>query len=278
MAFYFANTPVQKADFVILGIPFDRTSSFIPGARFGPEKIRLACENIESYSPYQKKDVADLLIHDAGDLVLSFKKTEETLSQIEKKIRTYLRAKKRLLSFGGEHTITMPIVKAYKARFPSLRVIQFDAHLDLRNIYLAENFCHATTMRRVSEIVGKENLFQVGIRSGTKEEFIFKDNIYPFETLNPIKEIRRRLSAFPIYLTIDIDVLDSGIMPAVSTPEPGGITFQELLKSLLELRGCRIIGADIVEYNPLAQEGLAYASLLAKLAREVLLIMAEKSR
>jgi agmatinase len=273
MSLYFAITPYQKANIMIIGIPFDRTSSFIPGSRFAPSQIRLAFENVESYSPYQKCDLTSSKIHDAGDIIFSLADTKPALQQIKVEANKHLAKGKRILSIGGEHTITVALVQAFKEYFPQLRVVQFDAHADLRNDYLGEKLCHATAMRRVTEIIGENNLFQIGIRSMAKEESKKKLNTY--EITRGMDKVKRALGNTPTYITLDIDVLDTGVMPAVATPEPGGSSFHELISALCSLRGCKIVGADLVEYNPLAASSLAYATTAAVLVREMLLLLAD---
>jgi agmatinase len=272
MSFYFAVTSYPKTNTVIQGIPFDRTSSFIPGSRFAPSQIRTAFENVESYSPYQKQDLTSFKIYDAGDIVFPFAKTRPSFNQIRAKTKRHLAKGKKVLSIGGEHTITIPLVQTYKKYYSKLRVVQFDAHADLRNEFLGEKLCHATTMRRVSEIVGEDNVFQLGIRSMAQEES--KNKIYPFGLGQHINKILRRLGSAPVYVTLDIDVLDTSVMPAVATPEPGGCSFAELIAALIGMSGCNIVGADLVEYNPLTAPSLAYASTAAVIVREMLLLLA----
>ncbi len=274
MLFPFAQTSYQKAKIIILGIPFDRTSSFIPGSRFAPVQIRAAFENVETYSPYQKQDLTSYKFHDAGDMVFSQARTESVLTQITQEANQHLTKSKRVLSLGGEHTITIPIVQTYKKFYPNLKVIQFDAHADWRDEYLGEKICHATTLRRVADIVGEKNVFQFGIRSMAQEES--KKNIYSVKNILQINKLISKLGNAPIYLTLDIDVLDTGVMPAVATPEPGGCSFSELITALYEFRKCNIVGADLVEYNPLAASSFAYASTAAVLVREILLLLINK--
>lgn len=274
MSFYFAAAPYSQADIIIIGIPFDRTSSFIPGSRFAPNQIRSGFENVESYSSYQKKDLTSYKIHDAGDMIFPSVATESILNSIENEIKKHLHQNKSVLAIGGEHTITIPIIQAYKEAYPNLKVVQFDAHADLRDEYLGEKFCHATTMQRVAETVGQDNIFQVGIRSLAKEEAKAKTRL--FRINQPINKLVQRLANSPVYLTLDIDVMNTGEMPATSTPEPGGISFVELVSILTKLTKCNIVGADLVEYNPLAAPSLAYAATAAVLIREMLFLLVNK--
>lgn len=271
MALYFATATLTKAQTVVVGIPYDRSSSFLPGCRFAPNQIRLAAENIESYSPYFDKDVSHLQVYDAGDIVLSFSTVEDILKQIRIAISYYLKNRKKILVLGGEHTITLPIVAEFKEYYPNLNLIQLDAHSDTRDEYLGEKICHATVIRRIGEILPTANIFQLGIRSltgPTKNKNMFLSRVE--KHLNVVK---KRIGKKPCYLTLDIDVLDCGLMPAVQTPEPAGISYHELFNSIVKISGLNIVGCDIVEFNPLANNNLAYASATAEIARELILMM-----
>ncbi|MCX7785090.1 MAG: agmatinase [candidate division WOR-3 bacterium] len=275
MALYFATATLTESQTVVLGVPYDRSSSFLPGCRLAPNQIRLATENIESYSPYFNKDVADLKIYDANDIILSYATIKDTFEQIQNAISDYLKNGKKILFLGGEHTITLPIISEFKKFYPDLNLIQFDAHTDMRDEYLGEKICHATVIRRIAEILPLTNIFQLGIRSLTGPAK--NDNLFLFKVETYLDEIIKKIDKRPCYLTLDIDVLDCGIMPAVQTPEPGGISYHELFASIVKLSGLNVVGCDVVEYNPLADSNLAYASAVAEIARE-LIIMMDKSR
>jgi agmatinase len=272
MAFYYARSTIADARTVILGIPYDRTSSFVPGSRFGPPHIRIAADNVESYSPCQQRDLESLAIHDAGDLFFEDASWPGVSAKIEAELNRLFAQQKLPISLGGEHSITPPIVAACRKYFPDLAVVHFDAHADLRPSFLNEAHSHATAMYHVAETVGAGRLFQYGIRSGTETEFKTAKNLNPFSVLAPLHRTKPQFQSRPLYVSIDVDVLDPGVMPAVATPEPGGVSYQELRDALLELRDCRIVGIDIVEYNPLANRDLAPASLVASLLREAVLI------
>jgi agmatinase len=271
MKLYYANSSIEDAEIIVLGLPFDRTSSFIPGSRFGPEYIRMCSENIEDYSPYQNRSLCEVKIHDAGDVHFETKNWQDEA----RKILSNIRSKQKVIALGGEHTVTLPVVSWLHTKKKPFAVIHIDAHCDLRDTYLDETTCHATVMRRVSEIVGMERLYQFGIRSGTAEEFSLNENLKRFSIYEHLPDALSQIDE-PVYVSIDIDVLDPGIMPAVGTPEPGGVSYKEILDSLLLLSNKEIIGADIVEYNPLAASSWASGSTVAELLRELILVITTK--
>ncbi|HEX7320341.1 MAG TPA: agmatinase [bacterium] len=269
MKIEYSNSAFKDAKFIIEGFPYDRTSSFIPGSRFGPHYIRFCTENIEWYSPYQKRSVADLKICDLGDLEFT---EGQPIKEIEREVRRIYSKGKTGIFLGGEHTISYPITKAIHSVKGRFSVIHFDAHADLRDEFSGEKVCHACAIRRVSDVVGFKNIYQFGIRSGTEEEFKMHKNLFKFDVYKPLKKIMAKIKD-PIYLTIDVDVVDPSELSAVATPEPGGISFRELVDSLLLLKSKKIIGADIVEYNPLSASPWASGSLVADILRELLLIV-----
>ena len=276
MKLWYANSSYEDAEVVVLGCPLDRTSSFLPGTRFGPEYIRRASENIESYSLYQNRDLESIKICDLGDIEFTFESPMSPLEKMEEEAFQILKDGKFSIFLGGEHTITLPIIKAAKKIYSHLAVVQLDAHADMRDEYLKERYCHATVMRRVSEVIGRENVFQLGVRSITKEELNFAEHLYKFRVLEYIEEIRREIGDRPAYLTIDIDVLDCSLMPAVTTPEPGGVSYEELRESLQNFVPLKIIGLDIVEYNPLPFPQIAYGMVVAELLKEAILSLKRK--
>lgn len=269
MKLYYADTDLNTADYVVLGLPYDRTSSFIPGSRFGPQFIRMCSENIEDHSPYQNDSVCNLKICDLEDIAFE---TKDWFVETQKAAENIVDREKRFIFLGGEHTITVPVIQAFKKQYEHFSVVQFDAHCDLRDEYLGEKVCHATAMCRVCDIIGQDNLYQFGIRSGTREEFSSGKNLYRFRVAEHLLSVVDNIPE-PIYITIDVDVLNPCAVPAVSTPVPGGIDYNELVGALLTLKKKKIIGADIVEYNPLAASPWASGSTVAELLRELLLVM-----
>ncbi len=272
MVIEYTNSNLEDADVVIIGFPYDRTSSFIPGSRLGPRYIRQCTENIEWFSPYQNRSVDSVKIADLGDYEFA---SDKQIYEIEKKAFQLYRKKKKVIFLGGEHTISFPIIKGINRIVRKFSVVHFDAHADLRDNYHGEKLSHACVMKRVSEIIGMKHIFQFGIRSGTVEEFSLNKNLFRFSAFQPLKEVLHKIGD-PIYITVDLDVIDPSAMPAVATPEPNGITFKELLDCLFLFMDRDIIGADIVEFNPLATSPWSSGSLAAEVLRELVLVMSSK--
>jgi agmatinase len=274
MAFYFASASASEARVVIVGVPLDRTSSFVPGARFGPDVARMAADNIESFSPYQKRDVSGIKVHDAGNLEITYEAADAPLRQIAAATAKNVEQGKRQLALGGEHTITPPIVAELAKRYPDLCVVQYDAHSDLRQDFLGERFCHATAMARVLDVIPRKRLFQLGIRSFSQPSEMSEPNLFPFEVLAPVAQVRAAIGTRPVYVTLDIDVLDPGAVPDVQTPQPGGCSYRDLALSLAGLAGLEVVGCDLVEVCPRTMQPSAGAAAAAELARELCLLVA----
>ncbi len=278
-SFLAAKDSYQQARLVLAGIPLDLTSSFRPGSRQGPQAIRSASEGLEEYSPYLNLDLMDCLFYDRGDLVLPHGNLQVCFKRILHLCRLLLQDEKVPVFLGGEHLITFPIVKAMLDFYPDLAVLHFDAHADLRNDYLGETYSHATVMRRVCELVGPENVYQFGIRSGTREEFAYGHNFthfYPFEILAGLESSLPGLKGRPLYVTLDIDVVDPSYAPGTGTPEPGGVSPQELFCTFDLLQGWNVVGCDYVELAPVYDRSGITVLLAAKLVREGLLAISRK--
>jgi agmatinase len=274
MAFYYATAGASDAQIFIVGMQLDRTSSFVPGARFGPDVTRMAADNIESFSPYQKRDISTVSIHDAGNIEFTYATANSPLELIAATTAGNLTRGVRQLALGGEHTITPPIVAELARKLPDLCVIQYDAHSDLRQEFLGERTCHATAMARVLDVVPRDRLFQLGIRSFSQPEEISVQNMFAFDVLAPIGQVRAAIGGRPVYVTLDIDVLDPGAMPDVQTPEPGGCSYRDLALSLAGLAGLKIVGCDLVEVCPRTMQPSAGAATAAELVRELCLLLA----
>ncbi|UOD34254.1 agmatinase [Deferribacteraceae bacterium V6Fe1] len=268
------NKDFKKAEIAIIGLPYDGTSSYRPGSRFAPNAIREASYGLETYSPVFDADLEEnLSICDTGDIELPFGDVKRTLSMIYETTKSL--SDKKVFAIGGEHLVTLPVFQALKERFPELYVIHFDAHADLRDNYLGDTLSHATVIRRISDMAGFDKIFQYGIRSGTKEEYqlIKKHNI-----LNrPIDEVKKIIGNSPVYLTVDLDVLDPSIFPGTGTPEPGGYTYLQLLESLRNLCGMNIIGCDVVELSPHYDTSGVSTIVAAKVIRELFFILGQKN-
>lgn len=270
------DKPYKEADTVIFGAPFDSTTSYRPGTRFASRTMRAESYALETYSPYLDADVEDLFVHDDGDLELCFGDTNLALQSIEEKAAAILSDGKRPLMIGGEHLVTLGAVRAVAKRFTDLHVIHFDAHTDLREEYLGAELSHATVIRRVWDILGDGRIYQFGIRSGLKEEFEWgktHTNLHKFD-FNGLDDVVKHLIGKPVYFTIDLDVLDPSVFPGTGTPEPGGVSFMQLLQSIYTVcKPLNIVACDINELCPVYdQSGISTAAAL-KILRELLLAL-----
>ncbi len=267
------------SDAVILGAPMDQTVSFRPGARYGPGQIRSVSEVLEEYSPRLDRDLADCRYVDLGDVCVVPGGVEESLERIAQSARKVFQDDKLLILLGGEHLATLPAVRCAAEKYPGLSVIHFDAHADLRERYMGLHLSHATVMRRVVEIIGGSRVFQFGIRSGTREELAFARssvNFYSSVDMAGVVRAAEILKGRPVYITLDIDVLDPAYAPGTGTPEPGGCSPEQLFSALEALSGLDVVGFDLVEVCPPFDQTGRTAVLAAKLVREALLMFAWK--
>lgn len=274
--FIASTADYAAAQAVVYGMPMDFTASFRPGSRFGPARIREASVGLEEYSPYLDRSLDDVRVFDAGDLPLPFGNAARSLEMIGDYVAVLLADGKFPLGLGGEHLVTWPVVQAMHAKYPDLALIHIDAHADLREHYEGEPLSHATPVRKIADLIGGRNVYQFGIRSGTREEFAFareRLNFHPFDVLEPLEQCLPELAGRHVYVTIDIDVLDPSAAPGTGTAEAGGITSRELLAAVhaIARSGAMVVGADLVEvapvYDPTEQTQIA----AAKLVREMLL-------
>lgn len=264
------NEDYKTSNIVMLGMPFDGTVSYRPGSRFAPEQIRLASWGLEEYSPYFDKHLEDCNFHDAGDLEFPLGNTEKSLEVIKNNVEEIYRDGKRVFGIGGEHLVTLPEIQAVSKYVDNLAIVHFDAHTDLREEYLGEPLSHSAVIRHSAEIVGFENLKQIGIRSGMKEEF---ELMKKYGTL--IHE-HSELDCFKnknIFVTVDLDILDTSIMPGTGTPEVGGLNFNQLVDWFKYLSNFNIIGADVVELAPDYDASGASTAVATKVIRELLMAM-----
>jgi agmatinase len=266
-AYMGAATAEESAGITLLGCPLDATSSFRGGTKFAPESIRKASWTLETYSPYLKQDLDQVLFYDAGNLELRPGDLLYSLELIGNAVTEIIEKRRKILALGGEHLITYPIVKAIKERFGEVQIVHFDAHCDLRDEYDGQKLSHATVMKRVKEL-GAAELLQVGIRSGTRREF---EELLPVSS--PSALAARLNRDLPIYVSFDMDVFDPSLAAGVTTPEPGGLTFNEVMQYFSVLAGANIVGADIVELAPDYDMTFVSSIAASKVAREMLMLL-----
>ena len=264
------------ASTMLFGAPFDSTTSYRPGTRFGSAAIRHESYGIESYSPYQDKDLEDANVIDLGDLELCFGDVNKALNRIEERTRHVLHASKRPFMLGGEHLVTLGAFRAVAAMYPDVHIIHFDAHADLRDDYLGAKLSHACVLRRCWELVGDGRIHQFGIRSGDREEFAWgrthvSTRRFDFEGL---EETLNQLEGKPVYFTVDLDVMDPSIFPGTGTPEPGGVTFDALRQAVtLVCSRAKVVGCDVNELSPHYDQSGVSTIVACKIVREMLLAL-----
>ena len=281
------DKPYREADTVLFGAPYDSTTSFRPGTRFGPSAMRQESFGIETYSPAQDKDlVDDTKVFDSGDLELPFGAPEPALKMIEERTARILEDGKRPFLLGGEHLVTLGAFRAVQKKYPNIVIIHFDAHADLREDYLGNPLSHACVLRRCHDLVGDGRIFQFGIRSGTREEFAFmksghvKTEPFTSTTLESVVKVLSSPSTFtsvPVYLTIDMDVLDPSEFPGTGTQEAGGFSYLQLLADMrLICSKLNVVAMDNVELNPGLDPTGRSTALACKFLRECLLSLTNK--
>jgi agmatinase len=269
------DSDYEPSKIVLFGAPFDSTTSYRPGTRFGSKAIRSESFGLETYSPYQDKDLADYAVFDSGELELPFGEPSRALKDIEERTAAILDDGKLPLMLGGEHLVTLGAVRAAAKKYPDLHIIHFDAHTDLREDYLSVRLSHACVIRRCWDMLGDGRIFQFGIRSGTREEFAWSNEghaeTHKFD-FTFLSETVSKLNGKPIYFTIDLDVLDPSVFPGTGTPEAGGVTFMELLNAIKTVcEGSRVVGCDLNELSPALDTSGASTAVACKVVRELLL-------
>jgi agmatinase len=271
-----AQQNYEEAQVVIYGMPMDFTVSFRPGSRFGPGRIREVSLGLEEYSPYVDRHLEEVNYYDAGDIPLPFGNPARSLDMIAEFVRGVLADGKFPLGLGGEHLVSWPIIQEMYKKHPDLVLFHFDAHTDLRDQYEGEPLSHSTPIKKACELIGGKNVYSFGIRSGMKEEFEWaKDNmnLFKFDVLEPLKKVLPTIGNRPVYLTIDIDVLDPSAAPGTGTAEAGGITSKELLASIHAIgeAGINVVGCDLVEVAPVYDPTEQTQIVASKIVREMLL-------
>ncbi|MGT2756462.1 agmatinase [Streptococcus ovuberis] len=265
----------EDSKMVIFGAPYDSTTSFRPGTRFASTAIRNESFGIETYSPYQDKDLEDIAVFDAGDIELPFGNTAETLKMLEEQVATIAGDGKLPIMIGGEHSITAGPVKAMLEKYPDLHLIQFDAHTDLREDYLGVRESHASVIKRCWDMLGDGRIFQFGIRSGQREEFEWAKGHTHLQKFNfdGLAEVVEQLKDKPVYFTLDLDVLDPSEFPGTGTPEAGGVRFTELMAAIEKISQLNIVAADMNELCPIYDQSGQSTALACKLLREIMLYL-----
>lgn len=270
--------PYEEAGIVLYGAPFDSTTSYRPGTRFGSRAIRSESYGLESYSPYQDRDLEDFCVFDSGDLELCFGSAEKALEDLEERAEVILEDGKIPFLLGGEHLVTLAAVRAAVRKYPDLAILHFDAHTDLRDEYLGVKLSHACVLRRCWELLGDGRIFQFGIRSGERAEWIWgKDHVetHPFTVdFEVLSDVLRRLEGRPVYLTVDLDVMDPSVFPGTGTPEPGGISFDMLRQAVTRICSeANVVGCDVNELAPMLDASGASTAVACKIVREMLLAL-----
>ena len=265
----------ERCRVALFGVPYDGTTSFRPGTRFGPAAIREVSTGLETYCPQLDRDLEDLFYADLGAVDIPYGDPEPVVDAVRNATSTVLAAGMKPLMLGGEHSISSGAVAAVAKQHPDLVLVQLDAHADLRHEWLGAQHSHACAMRRCLEVLPSQTLLQIAIRSGTKEEF---SELATSGRLTPFEEIAQRLHPLrgqPLYLTVDLDWFDPAVMPGTGTPEPGGFLWQHFAELVDELKHHNLVGADVVELAPQLDPSGISSVLAAKVTRSLLLLMAQ---
>jgi agmatinase len=276
LSFQSCKSEYEDSDVVIFSVPMDWTTSFRPGTRFAGNQVRVDSFGIEWYSPYRDMNLKDVKTSDIGDLELPIGDVENSLDIVYQTTKTILNDGKKSMMIGGEHLVTLPVLQAYYEKYPNLHVIHLDAHTDLRESFFGRELSHATFMFHAHKFLGDGKIFQFGIRSGDKHEFEWaKTHItqrkFDFVGLD---EVVKQLKDVPVYITIDIDVLDPSVAPGTGTPEPGGMQYKDLLWAFDQFEQLNhIVGADLVELSPYLDPSGATNAVAVKTVRELTLLL-----
>ena len=278
-----AQREIDQCRVSLLGVPYDGTCCFRPGARFGPSAVREDSYGIETYCPQLDLDLEDINFTDIGSLDVPLGDAKLTLDYIRDATDILLKNNLKPLIIGGEHSITSGVIKSLITNYPDLIMLQLDAHADLRDEWLGSKFSHACTMKRCLEILPSKKIFQIGIRSGTKSEFIEMNNSKRLiqHTLGKnAKSLEEALKSFkgrPIYLTFDLDWFDPSIMPGTGTPEPGGYFWGDFAAIIDVIKSHNLIGADVVELSPKLDNTGISSILAAKVIRSLIMLLDKSS-
>ncbi len=268
--FIACRASLPEARIVLFGIPFEGRVNLRQGADRGPHELRVASDSIETYSPFLDRDLEDLAIADLGDCELGRGTPREQLSRARDEVSGFWRPGLLPVMLGGDHTATVPVIEALAPAIPELRILQLDAHPDLREEFLGERYNYASAMARVMEVVPPERVYQVGMRTGAREEYQRKaPHLYPAHAVHPVEAVRElvpELRRHPLYVTIDVDVLDPAEAPGTGSPEPCGLRAGELVEIVRLLEPCDVVGTDLVEvahaFDPSGRTGITASSIL----------------
>ena len=268
--FIACRVPYPDARIVLFGIPFEGSVNLRTGADHGPRDLRLASDSIETYSPVLDRDLEDLGMADLGDCELGAGTPREQLARAREEVRGFWRPGLRTVMLGGDHTATLPVIEVLAPAIPDLRILQLDAHPDLREDFLGERYNYASAMARVMDVVAPERVYQVGMRTGAREEYRRKTpHLYPAHAVHPVEAVRSlvpELSRHPLYVTVDVDVLDPSEAPGTGAPEPCGLSASELIEIVRLLEGCTIVGTDLMEvahaFDPSGRTGITASWIL----------------
>jgi agmatinase len=268
--FIACRASLPEARIALFGIPFEGRVNLRRGADHGPRELRLASDSIETYSPFLGRDLEDLAIADLGDCELGDGSPREQLARAREEIRRFWRPGLRPVMLGGDHTATLPVIEVLAPAIPELRILQLDAHPDLREEFLGERYNYASAMARVMDVVAPERVYQVGMRTGAREEYQRKaPHLFPAHRTRPLDAVRSllpELAAHPLYVTVDVDVLDPSEAPGTGAPEPCGITAAELVEIVRLLAPCSIVGTDLMEvahaWDPSGRTGITASWIL----------------
>lgn len=267
------NSSYEDGELVVFGTPMDNTTSFKPGTRFASNAVRIDSIGFETYSPYLNKDLSEYNLHDGGDVYIPIGNTGKSLESIYDYTKKILNDNKIPVMIGGEHLTTYGTFKAVFEKYPDVKIIHLDAHTDLRDEFFGEKFSHATVLRRCHDLIGDNRIFQFGIRSGEKAEFSWSKNHTYMEKfdIKTLKKIVEKIKGEKVYITIDLDVLDPSVFRGTGTPEPGGISFKDLMDGVHLMKELEIVGGDIVELSPHYDNSGISNAVAFKILRELVL-------
>ena len=281
--FMSAQRGIDQCRVSLLGVPYDGTCCFRPGARFGPSAVREDSYGIETYCPQLNLDLEDINFADLGSLDVPLGDAKLTLDYIKDATDILLKNNLKPLIIGGEHSITSAVIKSIITNYPELIMIQLDAHADLRDEWLGSKLSHACTMKRCLEILPSKKIFQIGIRSGTKSEFLEMNNSKRLiqhtlgENAKSLEEALKSFKGRPIYLTFDLDWFDPSVMPGTGTPEPGGYFWGDFAAIINVIKSHNLIGADVVELSPKLDNTGISSILAAKVIRSLIMLLDKSS-